>query len=122
MPVCYTTYMLSKPNRLARRRDFDALFKKGRVASEPSLQLRTSPTKPLEPTRFAFVISVKTEKTAVARNRAKRQLRGIVRALLPSIVPGYDGAFTIKRAFLSLDHEKQVLAVRKLLQKARMLK
>ncbi len=113
--------MLAKPNRLARRRDFDALFKKGRRASDAFLTLTHARTAATSPFRMAFIISAKTEKSAVKRNRAKRQAREIVKAILPALPKGIDTALTIKRPFLNLDFAKKREAVLRLLKRARLV-
>lgn len=113
--------MLAKPNRLARRRDFDALFKKGRRASDAFLTLAYARTEVTSPFRMAFIVSAKTEKSAVKRNRARRQAREIVKAVLPSLPKGVDAALTIKRPFLKLDFAQKREAVLRLLKRAKLV-
>lgn len=113
--------MLAKSNRLTRRRDFDALFKKGRGVSDPALSLRYTRTASDKPFRLAFIVSTKTEKSAVRRNRAKRQAREIIRKLLPSLPAGVDGALSIKRPFLSMTFAQKQQAITRLFTRAKML-
>lgn len=111
--------MLSSKHRLTKRRDFDALFKKGRVVSEAALSLRYSKTLPDMPGRAAFVVSAKTEKSAVRRNRAKRQARAILRSIIPSL-EGHDLAFFMRRSFLEMNATDKRRCMERLLKRARL--
>ena len=103
--------MLSKENRLRRRRDFDTLFKTGKSVGAHELVLKYSKSAKDQPTRLAFIISAKTEKLAVKRNRAKRQMREVARPYLKLLKPGYDAAFIVRKAFIekSFDEKNQAL-------------
>ena len=114
--------MLPKQHRLRSMRDFKHLFKKGRRSGNIYLTVRTVKTKPGDPLRTAFIISNKTEKSAVKRNRAKRQLREIVRALLPQLSIGMDVAITIKIQFLPLSFKEKTEATVDVLKRANVLK
>ncbi|MDP1722340.1 MAG: ribonuclease P protein component [Candidatus Gottesmanbacteria bacterium] len=50
-----------------------------------------------ENTRFAFVVPVSVDKRAVGRNRLKRLVRESVRLALPSLSPGWDGVFIVRK-------------------------
>lgn len=100
-------YMLPSNHRLTKRKDFDALFKHGRVVFGRHAQLRVGKRKEAGSTRFAFIVSAKTEKSAVRRNRVKRQAREIVRGVLPQVKPGFDVAVTLRHGFLALSHEEK---------------
>jgi len=103
-------------------RDFKHLFRKGKSFGSKYLVAKVVRTKEDAPIRFAFVISTKTEKRAVHRNRAKRQLREVVRAQLPKLKSGFDVALTIKASFLPLSFEEKTRAGVDLLKKARVFK
>ena len=77
--------MLAAQNRLRRRRDFQQLFRGGRVVRGKHLILRAIPNP--STALVGFVVSSTIFKNATDRNRLKRQLRGIVRELgvLPKI-------------------------------------
>jgi len=110
--------MLGPKHRLRTMRDFKHLYKKGKSVGNRELMARILKTGEENPLRFAFIISVKTEKTAVGRNRAKRQLRAIIRQELPKLKEGYDIALTIKKNFLPLEIEQKVKSVKDVLKKA----
>lgn len=112
--------MLSKEYRLRTMRDFKHLFKKGKSIGNRELAIRVVQTKEKDPARFAFIISTKTEKKAVARNKAKRQLREIIRAELPQLRQGVDIAITIKKSFLPLEFDQKIKSAKDVLKKARL--
>jgi len=113
--------MLPRLHRLTKRKDFDALFKSGKLIYGRQLQARVAKTNPKQATRIAIVISAKTEKSAVKRNRAKRQVREILRLVVAQIKPGYDVAITIKHSFLPLPFEAKRAATLELAKKASLL-
>ena len=77
---------MNEDRRLRRRNDFAAVYRNGRIQSNPLLVLRVLPTD-RETTRFGFVVG-KAVGGAVVRNRVKRRLREAAREL--PIVPGWD--------------------------------
>ena len=113
--------MLPKLHRLTKRKDFDALFKGGKLIYGRQLQARVAKTGQNQPTRIAIVISAKTEKSAVKRNRAKRQVREVLRKVVSQIKPGFDVAITIKHSFLPLPFDAKQTATLELVKKASLL-
>jgi ribonuclease P protein component len=57
---------------------FTAIRNQGKTFHSPHLSLRVVDSEAKDPSRVAFVVSVKVAKTAVARNKLKRQARYIV--------------------------------------------
>lgn len=114
--------MLSPAHRLTKRKDFDALFKKGRVFFGRHVQLRAMRrTEEGAPTRFAVIVSAKAEKTAVRRNRTKRQVREILRAAMPTIRPGFDVAVSLRGPFVRLEFDEKKSSMEAVLKKARLV-
>jgi ribonuclease P protein component len=76
--------------RLSRSRDFDAVYRQGRSVSTRFLTLYWFPREDggSEP-RLGLAVP-KANGTAVVRNRIKRQLREVWRALLPQVRAGND--------------------------------
>lgn len=74
-----------------------------------------------DPSRFAFIVSAKTEKSAVKRNKARRQLREIIREQLSCVKPGLDVAITIKKPFLELDFAEKEKEAKNVLKKANVI-
>ena len=81
--------MLSKNNRLKKRNDFDAVFRKGLKFKEDFLSLRIVKNN-YKTSRFGFIVSQKVSKKATLRNRIKRRLRAIIRSRLPKTKKGFD--------------------------------
>jgi ribonuclease P protein component len=51
----------------------------------------------LPSSRFGFIISKKTAKSAVARNKSRRKLRSGIELLIEDIAPGYDFLFVMTK-------------------------
>ena len=72
--------------RLTKRRDFAAVYRKGRAFAHPLVVLRLLPNQ-LPYSRYGFTVS-KTVGNAVVRNQVRRRLREGIRTLL--VQPGWD--------------------------------
>ena len=81
--------MLIQENRLRKKKDFDAVFKKGDGFKQGFLYLKIRKNN-LGASRFGFVISKKFSKKAVIRNKTKRRLSEIIKAKLSEIKKGMD--------------------------------
>lgn len=79
--------MLSKINRLTKKKDFEQIFKKGKGFKEDFLILKFAPNN-LNQNRFGIVISQKISKKATTRNKIKRRIRQLIRAKLPKMKKG----------------------------------
>lgn len=83
--------MLPQENRLKHMKDFEILFKEGRFFAG---KLITAKVWKIDPEKYprrkygaddlkiGFVVGLKVSKSAVKRNRVKRQMREVVRLLL----------------------------------------
>lgn len=81
--------MLPKRNRLIKNKEFEEVFKKGRLVREDFLSIKFVPNKK-KYSRFGFVVSLKVSKKAVVRNKLKRWLRSLVRRNLIEVKKGFD--------------------------------
>ena len=81
--------MLSKLNRLKKKRDFEAVFKKGRSFKNNLLIIKLTANK-LKESRFGFIVSQKISKKAVVRNKVRRRLSESVGKNLKLIKGGLD--------------------------------
>ena len=95
--------MLSKENRLKKKRDFDLVIKRGKGIGGDFLNLRFLKNN-LKETRIGFVVGQRVSKKAVERNKIKRRLREIAGKYLSGIKSGYDLIFFSKKGI-----EKQSL-------------
>jgi ribonuclease P protein component len=112
--------MLSAQYRLRKQKDFDIVYSKGRIVFGPLFNVRFLNIGSA-PSKFAFVVSKKTEKTAVGRNRIKRRLREVVQRYITTIKPGFDIVINIKRSALSASYEELEKSFLESLKKSRLL-
>lgn len=114
--------MLPQNNRLRTKRDIARVYHRGISVSfaRAPLKLRVRRT-PLSFSRFAFIVSNKVAKRAVARNLLKRRLRAITRALLPEISKGFDVLVTALPQSTAVAHRDIEEIYKKLLNKAKIL-
>ena len=103
--------------RLRRRKEFDAVFRQGRMWANELVVLRSYPNQ-LEHNRYGFVTSKRLGK-AVVRNRVRRRLREGVRSL--PLRPGWDVVISAKAAAAEADFHELREAVADLLARARIL-
>ena len=69
--------MLSKINRLTKKKDFEAVFKKGKSVKNSFLIFKILNNN-LKENRFGFIVSKKISNKATIRNKIKRRLRAII--------------------------------------------
>jgi ribonuclease P protein component len=79
--------MLPRPNRLRRRDEFQATYRRGRSWAHPLLALHVLPRR--EGMRVGVTVSKKVG-GAVVRNRVRRRLRQAIRLRLPQWRSGFD--------------------------------
>src|SRR3990167_3216498 len=99
--------MLPQEHRLRKMKDFDILWKEGRFVTGTLANAKVWQIQPEKYPRrkytmnellIGFVVSTKISKSAVKRNRVKRQMREVVRLLLKEgkIKAGYMMALMAK--------------------------
>ncbi len=124
--------MLPQENRLKRMKDFEILFSEGRFVSGNLLNAKVWKIEPakypkrgysVDDLKIGFVASVKHEKKAVGRNRAKRQMREVVRLLLKDakIKHGYMIAFLSTPKVFGAEYGEIAKDIESILRKARLL-
>ncbi len=97
---------------------FRNLQKKGKTAGSRAVFLRFTAKPGLTSTRFAFIVSKKTAKSAVVRNRARRQAREAVRGMLDDIKPGFEVAVSLKPGFIPLSFQEKQKELKSVLRRA----
>jgi ribonuclease P protein component len=98
---------------LSRPQDFAAL-QAGTRRSHPLVTARFLRTD-LEMTRFGLATGRKLG-GAVVRNRVRRRVREVLRALAPSFQPGWDVLIIARPALVAADHDALVGALRRVLR------
>jgi len=113
-------------------KDFEILFKEGRFAGGELVSVKSWKIDPEKYPRrkyakdnllIGFVAGVKAHKSAVKRNRAKRQMREVVRLLLKEgkLRTGYMVAVIAKKEIVGATYEEIEKSVVAALRKARVL-
>lgn len=90
--------MLPKENRLPSPLIKTVMRRGKRIATDGLQFIFIQNTIPIS--RFAFIVPLGVDKRAVTRNRVRRILRESVRLLLPTIAPGWDGVFLVRKGSL----------------------
>ncbi len=108
---------MRREQRLRRRRDFAAAYRKGRIQSNQLLVLRVLPNG-LPVSRFGFVAG-KVVGGAVVRNRVKRRLREAARAL--PLRQGLDIVIGARKPAAEAQYEALRQALQTLLDRAKAL-
>ena len=81
--------MLPRAGRLRNKRDFERVYQQGRRVSMESFTMYVYARGDDAPSRLGFVVGRRFG-THVARNRVKRRLRAVARALWARLPHGYD--------------------------------
>lgn len=100
---------------LRRPGDFEALQREGTSRAHPLLVIRAL-RNGVERTRIGFSTGRRLG-TAVARNRVRRRLRSILRALAPRLEPGWDILVVARPACVDASYADLALAVERLLRR-----
>ena len=113
--------MLPASHRLKKTKEIERVFKEGRGLKEDSLLLKAARNN-LGVSRFAFVAGQKASKKATQRNKAKRRLREIVRAMLLDVAPGFDVVITALQGAASKSFKDTEKAVKILFKRSGLIK
>ena len=103
--------MLPVSHRLRRETDIKRLFDKGKGVFDDLCGIKFLKNG-LQETRFAVIAGTKVSKSAVKRNRVKRQVRAVVEKHLAQVVPGFDVALLVRSPALKSEYaeiEKHLL-------------
>lgn len=115
---------LPKANRLRDRRDFTAVYQRGkrrRGRTMTLVALPVAPSSPPRPPQIGIAIGRKVSKRAVDRNRIKRQIRAAARLWLPQMAPNWQLVIVVKPAALGCEYEDFLRELEQLLPKAEVL-
>lgn len=92
--------MLAKKFRLTGPKDFKKVQDKGVVYQSENFGLAILNRGDKNPSKFAFIVSIKISKDAVDRNRLKRTMSEAVRLSSSEILPGSDAVFLAKTSIV----------------------
>ncbi|OGZ78425.1 MAG: ribonuclease P protein component [Candidatus Staskawiczbacteria bacterium RIFOXYB1_FULL_37_44] len=81
--------MLPKINRIKKKKDFEAIYKKSK-SFKNNLFIFKVMENGLDFSRFGFVVSLKVSKKATLRNKARRRLSEAIKSQEKNIKPGID--------------------------------
>jgi ribonuclease P protein component len=81
--------MLTKINRLTKKKDFDRVFAEGGSSFNKLIGIKAAKNG-LPHSRFGIIVSTKVSKKAVIRNTIKRRIREVIRGKLKQIKSGQD--------------------------------
>lgn len=109
--------MLRQALRLRQQKDFDRLRRSGQVARHPALLLSYGPNA-LAYNRYGFIVGKRISRTAVGRNRLKRQLRAGVRLVHSHLRPGYDLVFIVRPGLVGYSYGQMEQTLHRLVQQA----
>lgn len=110
--------MLRRSNRIQGQSTVEAIIKKGSESKSSSFFLKSVPNDLGYP-RFGIVISKKLEKSAVKRNRRRRQIYEIIRSIIKDktlpFSPSSDIVLLARKSTMNLDFDELNSAVREIL-------
>jgi ribonuclease P protein component len=111
---------LSAQHRLKRPRDFQEVYDQGNRYQSSHFVLRALATAPEQPLQIGIVISRNVSKKAVVRNRLKRQIQGVMRELLPSLLPGWRVIIILRPRVVECNYEHFLRELKQLFSKTEM--
>ena len=113
--------MLPQDSRLQNEKDIERVYKKGKSFKEDFLVLKVVKNS-LAKSRFAFIVSQKVSKKAVARNKVKRRLRETIKKQTKIITPGFDNLVIARSEAVERNFPEIEKVLIKLLKRAKLIK
>lgn len=136
--MIYFEYMLQQENRLKKVRDFNLVIKHGRWINGQTLDIKVlelaknkdffskkeNPENFQKQLRLAISVGLKVHKSAVRRNRVRRQIREALRLLIKEsqIKAGYHILVVVRKEILEKDYAEISQEMKVLLSRAKVLK
>src|SRR5688572_20038901 len=111
--------MLPRPNRLRRRDEFQATYRRGRSWAHPLLALHVLPRQ--KGVRIGVTVSKKVG-GAVVRNRVRRRLREAIRLRLPQWRSGFDLVVVARTAAAEASFDALGVVIDELAKRARLVR
>lgn len=108
--------MLPKLNRLTQEKDIKRVMTRGRAFFVKEFGIKSIRKQSNLLSKVGIIVPKKLTRTAVLRNRIKRQVRHIFLKRINQIQPGYDIVFMARPDFLKLkfdEMEEKIISVLK---------
>ncbi|HCC83469.1 TPA: ribonuclease P protein component [Candidatus Uhrbacteria bacterium] len=112
--------MFPMVHRLRHEKDVARVLKSKKGAFDSACGIKMTPNG-LAISRFSVVVGKKVSKSAVVRNRIRRQYREIIRLRIPLLSTGYDVLFLTAKPALTLDYAQKEAGLLRTLRKAGLL-
>ncbi|MEK9155262.1 MAG: ribonuclease P protein component [Patescibacteria group bacterium] len=112
--------MLPTKYRLRKTTDIARVLKSKAGAFDSACGVKTTKNS-LNVSRFAVVVGTKVSKSAVDRNRVRRQYREILRLMMAEVRPGFDVLLLTAKPSLLLDYQEKEKKLRSTLHRAKLL-
>ena len=112
---------MARYQALRSQREFDRVYTKGRRVSGPFFSFHALRISPQEPTRFGIIIGLKVSKSAVIRNKKKRQIKEIIREEYSLIQSGYWCSIIVYPTILEAEYTELQKALHISMQRAQIL-
>ena len=109
--------MLPKGNRLTRQKDFSSLFREAKSFQSRELVLKVF-QKEGGRVRAGVIVSKKSAKKAVTRNRLKRLIREMLATFIPRFPAGTDLAVITRQGAERMEEARILSSLHTLLEKA----
>lgn len=113
--------MLPQDSRLQNEKEIERVYKKGKSFKEDFLVLKVVKNS-LAKSRFAFIVSQKVSKKAVARNKVKRRLRETIKKQTKIISSGFDNLVIARSEAVERNFPEIEKVLIKLLKRAKLIK
>jgi ribonuclease P protein component len=97
--------MLPQENRLRKGKEVEEVFKTGKSVFDPVCGFKYQKNN-LDKSRFVIMVGTKIFKSAVKRNRLKRQISEILRLNKEKIKIGYDFTFIVRPDALRVNYQE----------------
>ncbi|MDD5651800.1 MAG: ribonuclease P protein component [Parcubacteria group bacterium] len=107
--------MFPKKQRVAKKKDFDLIFKKGKILHSDFFTVRFLKND-MDFRRFAVLVSKKISPKATERNRLKRILREAIRKNQKLFPSGNDYVFYVKKNYSKISFRELEKLIIKMLK------
>lgn len=114
--------MLAKKFRITGEKDFQRVQDLGNVYQSKNFGIAILDRKDSEPSRFAFIVSLKIAREAVDRNRFKRIMSEAVRTSFVDIKNGFDVVFLAKTIIIKCPTDELMREVKEALRGSGLIK